>query len=82
MIRVKISAIEIDPPASGAGILDCLKLEGFIVKNNKNSAETEFCKENLESNFIIISEKEFQEKLASKQGKKSNPLMLNFEEYQ
>lgn len=82
MIRIKVSAVEIDQPVSGAGALDLLKLEGFVVKKSSNTAQIEFSEENLKSNFIIISEKEFQEKLASKQGKKSNPLMVNFEEYE
>jgi len=81
MIRIKVSAVEVDQPSSGSGVLDSIKIEGFVVKKGNDTAQSEFSKENLNSNFIIISEKEFQEKLASKQGKKSNPLMINFEEY-
>ena len=81
MLRIKVSTAEVDQPAAGAGALDSIRIEGFIENRSQDATESEFSKENLNSNFILITEKEFQEKLASKQGRRSNPLMLNFEEY-
>ena len=81
MLRIKVSAVEVDQPVAGAGALDSITIQGFIENRSQDATESEFSKENLNSNFILITEKEFQEKLASKQGRKSNPLMVNFEEY-
>lgn len=83
MIRVKITSVEVsDPqPPVDSLLFESIKVEGLITKKQQNTNQ-EFVEENLKSNYVLITEKEFNERVLVKASRKSNPLMLNFEEYE
>lgn len=78
MVKVKISNFSIDSSAPNS--LPELDAKGFIIKTWKD--DQTFEQKTIKQDYIILmSESEYREKIASKSGRKSNPLMMNFEEY-
>ena len=78
MVKVKISNFSID--SSVPNSLPELDAKGFIIKTWKD--DQTFEQKTIKEDYIILmSESEYREKIASKSGRKSNPLMMNFEEY-
>ena len=78
MLKVKISEFSIEEKTQG--YMPELELKSFIVKTDKDDAT--LSSETVKGDYIIImSESEYRNKMASRTGKKSNPLMINFEEY-
>jgi len=78
MIKVKISSFSVDE--SNIGASSELELKSFIVKTDKD--DQTFSENSVKDGYtIIMSESEYKEKLISKSTRKSNPLLVNFEEY-
>ena len=78
MIKVKVSNFSIDESNIGASAE--LELKSFIVNSSKN--DQTFSENSIKDGYtIIMSDSEYKEKLISKSGRKSNPLLVNFEEY-
>jgi hypothetical protein len=78
MVKVKISEFSIDE--KNQGYLPELEIKSFIVKTDKDDAT--FSPESIKGDYMIImSESEYRNKMNSRAGRKSNPLMINFEEY-
>lgn len=78
MIKLKISEFSIEEKTQG--YMPELGLKSFIVKTDKD--DTTLSSETVKGDYIIMmSESEYRNKMSSKVGKKSNPLMINFEEY-
>jgi hypothetical protein len=79
MVKVKVSSFSIEE--SDIGSCAELELKSFIVKGQKD--DITFSKNSIKNDHIIImSESEYREKLISKSARKSNPLLVNFEEYE
>jgi hypothetical protein len=79
MVKVKISNFSIDDSVPSS--LPELEAKGFIIKTWKD--DQTFHQKTIKDDYIILmSESEYREKIASKIGRKSNPLMVNFEEYE
>lgn len=79
MVKVKISEFSIDEKAQG--YLPELDLKSFIVKTEKD--DNTFSSETIKGEYLVImSESEYRNKINSRAGRKSNPLMVSFEEYQ
>lgn len=78
MLKVKISEFSIEEKAQG--YMPELELKSFIVKTDKD--DSTLSSETVKGDYIVImSESEYRNKMAARAGKKSNPLMINFEEY-
>jgi hypothetical protein len=78
MIKVKISSFSVDE--SNIGASSELELKSFIVKTDKD--DQTFYENSVKDGYtVIMSESEYKEKLISKSTRKSNPLLVNFEEY-
>lgn len=78
MLKVKVSSFSIDESSIGASAE--LELKSFIVKSSKD--DQTFSEDSIKNDYMVImSESEYKEKLIAKSGRKSNPLMINFEEY-
>jgi hypothetical protein len=78
MIKVKISSFSVDE--SNIGASSELELKSFIVKTDKD--DQTFSENSVKDGYtVIMSESEYKEKLISKSTRKSNPLLVNFEEY-
>jgi hypothetical protein len=78
MIKVKISSFSVDE--SNIGASSELELKSFIVKADKD--DQTFSENSVKDGYtVIMSESEYKEKLISKSTRKSNPLLVNFEEY-
>jgi hypothetical protein len=78
MVKVKISSFSIDE--SNIGASSELELKSFIVKTSKD--DQTFSENSIKNDYMILmSESEYKEKLISKSSRKSNPLLVNFEEY-
>ena len=78
MVKVKVSSFSIDESSIGAS--PELELKSFVVKTNKD--DQTFSENSIKNDYIILmSESEYREKLISKSARKSNPLLVNFEEY-
>ena len=78
MVKIKVSNFLIED--KNTGTLPELEIKSFIIKSDK-SDET-FSEKSIKNDYIILmSETEYREKMNSKSGRKSNPLMVNFEEY-
>lgn len=78
MVKVKISNFSINE--SNIGALPELELKSFIIKTDKD--DQTFSENSIKNDYIILmSESEYREKLVSKSSRKSNPLLVNFEEY-
>ena len=78
MIKVKVSNFSIDESNIGASAE--LELKSFIVNSSKD--DQTFSENSIKDGYtIIMSDSEYKEKLISKSGRKSNPLLVNFEEY-
>ena len=79
MLKVKISSFSVDE--SNLGASSELELKSFIVKTDKD--DQTLTENSVKDGYIIImSESEYKEKLISKSARKSNPLLVNFEEYE
>lgn len=79
MVKVKISSFSIDE--SNIGASPELELKSFIIKTSKD--DQTFSENSIKNDYIILmSESEYKEKLISKSSRKSNPLLVNFEEYE
>jgi hypothetical protein len=78
MIKVKISSFSLDESKMGAS--SELELKSFIVKTDKDD-QTLSVNSVKDGYTIIMSESEYKEKLISRSTRKSNPLLVNFEEY-
>jgi hypothetical protein len=79
MVKVKVSSFSIDESDIGAS--PELELKSFIIKSNKD--DQTFSENSIKNDYIILmSESEYKEKLISKSSRKSNPLLVNFEEYE
>jgi hypothetical protein len=81
MIRLKISSIDFSEKSPGA--LEEIKIEGLVGKSlNSSIDKDEIIKAIKEGeDFILLTNKKLIEKVSGRSGKKSNPLMLNFEDY-
>jgi hypothetical protein len=78
MVKVKVSELSLN--SANNGVLPEVEFKAFVVKNCKDD-ET-FSDKSIKNDYIILmSETEYRDKISSKAGRKSNPLMLNFEEY-
>jgi hypothetical protein len=78
MIKVKISSFSVDE--SNIGASSELELKSFIVKTDKD--DQTFSENSVKDGYtVIMSESEYKEKLISKSTRRSNPLLVNFEEY-
>jgi hypothetical protein len=78
MIKIKISSFSVDE--SNIGASSELELKSFIVKTDKD--DQTFYENSVKDGYtVIMSESEYKEKLISKSTRKSNPLLVNFEEY-
>jgi hypothetical protein len=78
MIKVKISSFSVDE--SNIGASSELELKSFIVKSDKD--DQTLSENSVKDGYtVIMSESEYKEKLISKSTRKSNPLLVNFEEY-
>jgi len=78
MIKVKISSFSVDE--SNIGASSELELKSFIVKTDKD--DQTLSENSVKDGYtVIMSESEYKEKLISKSTRKSNPLLVNFEEY-
>jgi hypothetical protein len=78
MVKVKVSSFSIDESDIGAS--SELELKSFIIKTNKE--DQTFSENSIKNDYMILmSESEYKERLISKSARKSNPLMVNFEEY-
>jgi hypothetical protein len=78
MIKVKISSFSVDE--SNIGASSELELKSFIVKTDKD--DQTFSENSVKDGYtVIMSESEYKERLISKSSRKSNPLLVNFEEY-
>ena len=79
MVKVKISSFSIDE--SNIGASSELELKSFIVMTSKD--DQTFSENSIKNDYMILmSESEYKEKLISKSSRKSNPLLVNFEEYE
>jgi hypothetical protein len=78
MIKVKISSFSVDE--SNIGASSELELKSFIVKADKD--DQTLSENSVKDGYtVIMSESEYKEKLISRSTRKSNPLLVNFEEY-
>ena len=78
MVKVKVSSFSIDESDIGAS--SELELKSFIIKTNKE--DQTFSENSIKNDYMILmSETEYKERLISKSTRKSNPLLVNFEEY-
>ena len=78
MIKVKISSLSIDESRTGASAE--LELKSFVINSSKD--DQTFYENSIKDGYtIIMSESEYKEKLISKSTRRSNPLLVNFEEY-
>ena len=78
MVKVKVSSFSVDE--SNIGASSELELKSFIIKTDKD--DQTFTENSVKDGYIIImSESEYKEKLISKSTRRSNPLLVNFEEY-
>jgi hypothetical protein len=78
MIKVKISSFSVDE--SNIGASSELELKSFIVKTDKD--DQTLSENSVKDGYtVIMSESEYKEKLISKSTRRSNPLLVNFEEY-
>jgi hypothetical protein len=79
MLKIKISEFSLQPPPSGGSFSE-LELKSYVIKQDKGDSTTS--PETIKEEYLVLmSETEYREKIASKSGRKSNPLMMNFEEY-
>lgn len=78
MVKIKVSNFLIDDTSNAT--LPELEIKSFIIKTSKDDQTFEQ-KTIKEDYLILMSELEYREKIASRSGKKSNPLMMSFEEY-
>jgi hypothetical protein len=77
MVKIKASSLSIE---EGTGMLPELEIKSFIIKSSPND-ET-FSEKSIKNDYLIImSESEYREKISAKSGRKSNPLMVTFEQY-
>ena len=78
MIKVKVSSFSVDE--SNIGASSELELKSFIINSSKD--DQTFSENSIKNEYtIIMSESEYKEKLISKSTRRSNPLLVNFEEY-
>lgn len=78
MIKVKVFSFSIDESNIGASAE--LELKSFVMNSSKD--DQTFSENSIKDGYtIIMSESEYKEKLISKSTRKSNPLLVNFEEY-
>ena len=78
MIKVKVSSFSVDESKIGASAE--LELKSFIINTSKD--DQTFSGNSIQEGYtIIMSESEYKEKLISKSARRSNPLLVNFEEY-
>jgi hypothetical protein len=78
MVKVKISNFSIDNSAPNS--LPELEAKAFIVKTWKD--DQTFDQKTIKNDYIILmSESEYRDKISARAGRKLNPLMVNFEEY-
>jgi hypothetical protein len=61
-------------------MLPAVSIEALVIKE---SDEDTFSQKNISGDhFIIMSEYEYRQKIYNKKSKKTNPLIVNFEEYE
>jgi hypothetical protein len=78
MVKIKVSNFSIEEKA---GTFPELEMKSFIIKSPP-SDET-FSEKSIKNDYLILmSEYEYRERISSKSGRKSNPLMVNFEQYE
>jgi len=78
MLKLKVSEISIEEPTVGS--FHELELKSFIIKKDKDDSTTN--SETIKGDHLVLmSESEYREKLISKSSRKSNPLLVNFEQY-
>ena len=78
MLKIKISEISIEDTKSGS--LQELEIKSFIIKQDKDDCT--IAAETIKDDYLVLmSEMEYRNKMLSRAGRKSNPLMVNFEEY-
>ena len=78
MVKIKVSNFLIDSSINGT--LPELEIKSLIIKTWKDDQTFEE-KTIKEDYLIIMPESEYRDKIASRSSRKSNPLMVNFEEY-
>lgn len=79
MLKLKVSEISIEEPTVGS--FHELELKSFIIKRDKDDSTTN--SETIKGDYLVLmSESEYRNKMSARSGKKSNPLMVNFEEYE
>ena len=78
MVKIKVSNFLIY--SSENGTLPELEIKSIIIKTWKDDQTFEN-KTIKEDYLIIMPESEYRDKITSRSGRKSNPLMVNFEEY-
>jgi hypothetical protein len=78
MVKIKVSNFLIDSSVNGT--LPELEIKSIIIKTWKDDQTFED-KTIKEDYLIIMPESEYRDKITSRSSKKSNPLMVNFEEY-
>lgn len=78
MLKLKVSEIAIEEPTVGS--FHELELKSFIIKRDKD--DSTISSETIKGDYLVLmSETEYRNKMSARSGKKSNPLMVNFEQY-
>ena len=78
MVKLKVSNLSVDQ--GGTNALPELELKSFIVKTSKD--DQTFSESSIKDEYMILMpESEYNQRLISKSSRKSNPLLVNFEEY-
>lgn len=78
MLKLKVSEISIEEPT--VGFFHELELKSFVIKRDKDDCT--ISPQTIKEDYLVLmSETEYRNKMSARSGKKSNPLMINFEEY-
>jgi hypothetical protein len=80
MVKIKASEIELENEGIKNQFPE-LKMKGLII--NASPGDSTLSSQSVKNNYLVImTEAEYREKINSRSGKRHNPLMLNFEEYE
>jgi hypothetical protein len=80
MVKLKISEFSLQGPPSGGSFSE-LELKSYVIKQDKGDSTTS--PETIKEEYLVLmSETEYRNKMSARSGKKSNPLMITFEEHQ
>ena len=78
MLKIKISSFSVDENSNS---LPELELKSFVIKSSAD--DKTLCESTVKTEYLILmSELEYKEKINSRNSRKSNPLLVNFEEYE